>query len=174
MSNPIRFGRTLLAALVAVVLSFAATERANAQIVVGGGIAFTDLDPLDLGIQGNAYFGLPAMPELRIGGDIVYYFPQDGFDIIAFNVNAQYHFPLQPGTSVYGLAGLSLARWSFDDDFDDIPGFEFDTSGTETGLNLGGGIEFGVGFGSLYGEAKFVTGDLDRFVVAGGVRIPIN
>jgi outer membrane immunogenic protein len=169
MMNAARLGRVLLIALVAIGLSLVSTHRAEAQNVVGGGLKFSTEDALELGIQAGAYVGMQGvLPGLRIGGDVSYYLPTDNFSLLAFNINGQLHFLVQEALSAYGLAGVSIGRWSFDVD-DTIPQ---ETSGTETGLNLGGGVEFRMGFGLLYAEAKIVTGDLDRFAIAGGLRFP--
>lgn len=163
----------VLVAAVVGAFSVTTVSESKAQVVAGGGLVYSLEDGIDLGAQVNAFFGLPdVLPGLRVGGDITYYFPTDNFSILAFNPTAQYHFLTQENLAVYGLAGLSIGRWSFDIDVPGLP--DFATSGTETGLLLGAGVEFGVGFGLLYGEGRIVTGDLDRVEIAAGVRIPLG
>jgi opacity protein-like surface antigen len=179
MINTARLGRVLLIALVAGSLNLVSTHRSDAQVLVGGGIKFSTADAFDLGLQAGGYFPIAALPGLRIGGDVSYYFPKTQnvlgvaeveTDLLAFNINGQYVLPLQPALWVYGLAGLSIGRASVSAD---APGFgQASETETDTGLNIGGGAEFAVGFGRIYAEAKFVTGDFDRFGIAGGIRIP--
>lgn len=161
---------TLAAALCAATVI--GTSAASAQTVIGAGLAFTDADPFDLGIQVNAYIPIAAVPGLRVGGDFTYYLPQDDFNFFAINGNGQYYFMATPELSLYGLGGISFSRLSVD--IDEIPGFDGSASNTDIGINIGVGLEFMVGFGTIFGEAKIVTGDHDRIGIAGGVRIPIR
>jgi opacity protein-like surface antigen len=156
---------------------------ASAQAVAGAGIVFTDLDPFSIGLQVNGYVALPAVSGLRVGGDLTYYLPDSESDsffgetfesdvnLFAINANAQYFFLTNPELGLYALGGLNIGRWSTSASAGGVSG---STSGTEMGLNLGAGIEYGMGFGLLYGEAKLVTGDLERFVLAAGIRIPLR
>jgi hypothetical protein len=154
-------------------LGAVSAAESSAQTTAGGGLVYSFETGIDLGIQVNAHVGLPdVLPGLRVGGDVTYFFPTDNFSILSFNPHAQYHFLAQDNLSAYGLAGLSIGRWSIDIDVPGLPGFA--TSGTETGLLLGGGVNFGLGFGLGFGELRLVTGDLDRVEIAAGIRIPIG
>jgi len=163
---------TLVTAVCAATVIGAGAASAQ-QTVIGGGVAFTDADWVDFGFQVNAYVPIGAVPGLRVGGDFTYYLPQDDINFFAINGNAQYYFMSTPELALYGLAGISFSRISIDidlgNDFFDVSG-----SDTDIGVNIGIGLEYPVGFGALYGEAKVVTGTYDRIGLAGGVRIPIN
>jgi len=163
---------TLVTAVCAATVIGAGAASAQ-QTVVGAGVAFTDAEWVDFGFQVNAYVPIGAVPGLRVGGDFTYYLPQDDINFFAINGNAQYYFMATPELALYGLAGISFSRISIDIDLgDDF--FDFSGSDTDIGINIGIGLEYPVGFGALYGEAKIVTGTYDRIGLAGGVRIPIN
>jgi opacity protein-like surface antigen len=170
--------------LLAAVLFVCGSASASAQTTFGGGLVFTDLDPLGLGFQVNAYVGVPAvLPGLRIGGDFTYFLPEKEsvnfggelfeaeLNLWEVNGNVQYDFLRQEQLSVYGLGGVNISRVSGDFVLGDIAsGSESDT---KVGLNLGAGLQIPVGFGAIYGEAKYVVADDDmsRFVFGAGVRI---
>jgi hypothetical protein len=165
----------LFAAAVCAASLMGAPAASAQQTVVGGGVVYvTDVEGFDLGFQVNGYLAIAAVPGLRVGGDFTYYLPhKETFgsesitvNLMAFNGNAHYFFMSTPEMGLYGLGGLSLARIS-------ASFMGQSESDTEMGLNLGIGAEFHLGFGALYGEAKMVTGDADRIVVGGGIRIPI-
>jgi opacity protein-like surface antigen len=69
-------------------------------------------------------------------------------------------------TTVYGLAGLNYATQK-------VTVLNTDVSNSELGFNLGGGAEFGVGFGSIYLEAKYALSTFDQLAVSGGVRFSL-
>ncbi|MFD2532101.1 outer membrane protein [Gracilimonas halophila] len=87
-----------------------------------------------------------------------------------FNGNYIFHNDEESGLQAYALAGLNITGIS--SEFDGGG----DSSDSETGLNLGAGIEYGMSFGNLFGEAKManVGGDADQFVVGVGVRFPVG
>jgi len=156
--------------IAALIVFFAISDRAAAQVHVGGGLIYaSDMGNFDLGIQAGGYFGLEAIPALRLGADLEFYLPQSqtfsGHTVtnsfVAFNANAHYFLITGETAEVYGLGGLTYGRLS--------------TSGnslTEIDINLGAGAEFPMAFGRPYGELKVVTGDFDRLVLAAGIRIP--
>lgn len=184
MTMMARLTRVLVVAVVALTIGLVAAPKADAQISVGGGLVFTDLDPLGLGFQVNGYYGLPdVMPGLRVGGDLTYYLPETqrqtflgesfeaSLNLFELNSNAQLHFLTQEQFSVYGLGGLNFTRISSSVT---VPGLGSESaSDTKLGFNLGGGGEFNAGFGAVYGEVKYVIqGDnMERIVLGAGVRI---
>jgi opacity protein-like surface antigen len=90
-----------------------------------------------------------------------------------FNANGHYLFQDDEDLALYGLGGLNLTRVSVD-----FPENQFfgggSVSDSEIGLNVGAGLEYGVGFGNLYAEAKYVISSADHLAITGGVRIPIG
>lgn len=171
--------RVLFAAL----LLIGGSSYASAQTTLGGGLVYTDLDPLGLGFQVNAYFGVPtAAPGLRLGGDFTYYLPgsrrqsflgemiESDLNVFELNGNAQYAYIEQEDLLVYGIGGLNLSRASTTISITGL-GSDSDTE-TKIGLNVGGGAEVGVGFGAFYGEAKYVIASdgWGRIVLGAGLR----
>lgn len=138
--------------------------------VAGVGIVF-GTGPDTVGLQGNGWFGIPAVRGLRVGGDVVIYLPYEEVNVDLFfltiNPGAQYVFDI-PGVPVrpYAEAGLAIAfaRASF-------PGGGSDTN-TELGLNLGGGVEYDAGFARIYGMLRyqFLGDNADQLELGGGLR----
>ncbi len=181
-AQPLRLIALLIAAFSS---SMVSAQIADAQIRVGGGVVYTDLDPWNLGLQGNGYFALPNLPQLRIGGDFTYYLPEsEGLSVpgvgsarveqrlLALNGNAQFHLLTQEQFSLYGLGGVNWTRVSVSasSNLPDVPTGE--SSEARVGANLGGG-ELNLGFGVLYGEAKSILAgdDWSRIVLGAGIRI---
>ncbi|MEX1136378.1 MAG: outer membrane beta-barrel protein, partial [Balneolales bacterium] len=129
-------------------------------------------------LQLNGYYRLPANEQIFVGGDFTYYFPDEetAFDVeqrltwMEFNINGQYHFIEDDELRAYGLGGLNYisVRSSVEAD-----GFEASDSESEIGLNIGGGVEYDLEFGLVYGELKFIISDADQLVLGGGIRIPL-
>jgi opacity protein-like surface antigen len=162
------------------ILGFLAlAPAAQAQLQVGGGLAFgTEIEKLGLQITGN----LPVAQEgkIRAAPDLIFYLKDDfGTGDLRWwevNLNGNYLFMEGEEYNVYALAGINIANVNFDFDVNipGVPGVGFDQSSTELGLNIGGGIEYGVPFGNLYGEAKYILSDFDQLVISAGVRIPFG
>jgi hypothetical protein len=104
---------------------------------------------------------------------LVYFLPesQNGVDInfFGFNINGHYIFYSEDKLMAYGLAGINILRSK-------VEAGGFSASNSETGLNLGAGVEFAQDFGNIFGELKLagLGGDADQLVIGGGVRFPIN
>lgn len=177
------------------------TETINAQnaqgdfslgagLVFGTGVfegEFGDELNNDLGIQVNGYYSVT--PEIRIGGDFTYYFPQEfsesgqGFSytmeagVSEININGHYLFVNEADLVVYALAGINITRVSIEErDFDEFFGDEsFSASESETGLNLGAGLEYNLNFANFYAEVKLANlgGDADQFVLGAGLRFKL-
>lgn len=148
----------------------------SGDVSIGGGLGFaTEIESLGFQIGGTYQIN----EEFRGAADIIIYLPGDqGGGVVdvnwfEFNANAHYLFQNEEDLMLYALGGLNFTRVSID-----FPQNEFfgggNVSDTETGLNLGAGLEYNVGFGNLYAEAKYVISSADHLAVTGGVRIPIN
>jgi outer membrane protein X len=140
---------------------------AQSDLNIGGGLAYgTEIEAI--GVQAGAVLGFNE--NLRGAGDIAIYFPDSpsGVDnsFWAINANVHYLFMAEEATTVYGLGGLNYATSK-------TSGSGMSFSNSEAGLNLGGGAEFGVGFGAIYLEAKYVVSDFDQLVLGGGVRFAL-
>lgn len=140
---------------------------AQSDFKVGGGITYgTEIEAI--GIQAN---GLTNFNEdLRGAGDVTIFFPDSpsGVDnsFWALNLNVHYLFMAEEATTVYGLGGLNYATQK-------VSSGGSSSSNSEAGLNLGGGAEFGVEFGAVYVEAKYVVSDYNQLVLGGGLRFAL-
>jgi hypothetical protein len=161
--------------IIAAGVLLAIPAQVEAQFTLGGGIAWHD--DFDLGVGVYGYTPLPALHEnVHIGGDFTYFFPDiDNLDYLEVNANLVYSFPMEGSISPFLLGGLNIARISVDTGVS-VPGFSFDASATEVGLNLGGGIVLGLpdsSFRPLVG-AKIELSGGEGLVVFGGVGFPIG
>lgn len=160
--------------------AFVAYSTAEAQFKLGAGLTYgsgvlegsgSDDWQNDLGLTVDGYYSIT--PEIRAGAGFTYYLPKEEggltINIWELNFNGNYAFINDEEMMVYALAGLNITGIASD--------FDGDTdSDSETGLNLGAGIEYVMSFGDLFGEAKManVGGDADQFVVGVGVRFPLG
>lgn len=167
------FGTAVLAAAT---LAFAA-PRAEAQTVVGPYVAYHG--NFDLGIGGFVSIPVRSLNEnLFFKGDFGYYFPDDGgvsevdFSYWEINADALLSFPLEGTVAPFAMAGLNIGRVSISED---VSGFDFAASGTEIGLNLGGGVALtGMGRFQPAVGAKIELNGGDDFVVFGALGFPLG
>jgi opacity protein-like surface antigen len=168
--------KKLTCILFAAFISLAFSQIATAQISVGGGLAYgTEIE--ELGIQAGGVYTINE--DFRAGVDFIYYLTGDdsgfGADLTWFEINANGHylFVTEEDLIVYALGGLNFATFSYD-----IPAFQGfgggDVSETEIGLNVGAGLEYGLGFADLYAELKYALSSADQLVLSAGLRFPIN
>ena len=157
---------------------FGLSNQAKAQQVGGGLVYGSELENLGLKVQGV----YPIQDQIRAAADFTYYFPEDvgpyNIDFYTLNANGHYMFEMEDQEfNVYGIAGLNFAIQSIPEQTIQV-GFGQTTTigGTESalGLNLGGGIEYPVDFGNIFGELKYTISDFDQVVFAAGVMIPIG
>ena len=151
---------------------------AAAQNPVSFGAQLSWADDTDLGIGARALIGTDNIVESsRFAGSFDWFFPDDGrgVDISYWEINLNGHYILSvaPESPVdfYVGGGLNVARISIDYDVDTGP-FEFGGSADDTdiGLNLLGGVDFGLG-SSLggFGELRIELGGGEQFVLTGGI-----
>lgn len=154
------------------------------DLKVGVGLAYGS-EVENLGIKADGYYTINE--QFRVGADLVYYFPdsqdfgsaETTINYFGINFNGNYVFINEADMLVYGIAGINILNISVDSEGFGNGGFgggSFSSSTTETGLNLGGGAEFGMGFGALFAELKFagIGGDADQIVFGGGARFSLN
>lgn len=145
---------------------FFVNNNAVAQSV-GAGLAYgSEIEAI--GIQVNGVYGFTD--EIRGAANFTLFFPDqpsDGdYSFWTLNADVHYLFMAEEATNVYGLGGLNFAS-------QEISSGGFSASDSEIGLNLGGGAEFGMGFGSLFAEVKYVISDFDQLVLNAGVRFDL-
>lgn len=140
------------------------------NIDVGVGLVYGS-EMETLGITADAYYGITN--NFRVGGGLSYFFPnsEPGYDTNLFSIdlNGHYFFYSEDEVSIYGLTGLNIAFLSYN--YEGTAGPD-DTSNSEVGLNIGGGVEYALDFADLFGELKFagIGGDADQLVLGAGLR----
>ncbi len=133
------------------------TEKAQAQFQLGGGLSFLE----GAGVHVSMYRNTDQLyKNTRGGGEIGYYFV-DGGTLIEITANAHYFVLNKETMKAYAIVGSSALFWNSDT-----------TTGLVSGiLNLGAGAEYKLGFGSAYGEARYMLGGAAILGINAGVRI---
>ncbi len=163
----------------AILLSFGLLFATNAtaqnlsteegDITVGAGLALGTNVSIDteIGINVNGFYTITD--DIRAGANFTYYLIDiDGLSASEFNIDGHYMFRNEDQIVLYGLAGINIARVSVD------TGFAGSVSGSSTGINLGGGVEYDVGSVLLFAEPKVSLGGFDQFNATAGVRLRFN
>lgn len=129
----------------------------QAQWTLGGGLTYAN----DLGIGLNFYRNTDDLyKNTRGGGDIIYYFI-GGYTLIEITANAHYFVLNKENYNAYAIFGTTY-----------IGAFGKNAAASTSGiLNFGAGAEFGMSFGKLYGEARYLLGYGSVFGLNAGVRI---
>lgn len=148
----------------------ATAQDADSDVKLGVGLIYGNQIE-NLGLRADGYYRVND--EFRAGVALGYFFPDNTTfgDVNWFEIdfNGNYILNQEDDLMLYGLAGLNFL----------IQTVNFDAGGsesqTELGLNLGGGLEYKVDFGSIFGELKFagIGGDADQLVLGGGLRFAL-
>jgi hypothetical protein len=148
----------LFAAIVVIAL-FVPAKEAQAQWTLGGGLQKLEGIGLGVGIYRNTD---DIYKNTRGGGDIAFYV-SDGIKVLEISANAHYFFLQKDAINAYAIVGTTGLFFSGDT-----------VLGAVTGIvNLGAGAEYKLGFGSAYGEARYLlAGDVPLGINA-GVRITL-
>ncbi|MCH8556890.1 MAG: porin family protein [Balneolia bacterium] len=137
-----------IAVLFALAMMFSTSanaQNAEGDIVAGGGLGF-GFDIEEIGLNLNGYYSITD--EIRAGADILYYFVDgDGVSFWELNLLGNYLFINDEELRVYALAGIHRFNVSVDTGFGSF-------GGSQTGLMIGGGVEYDLGAVSLYGEPR--------------------
>lgn len=162
-------GKKTFLTTLAVMFLFGATQL-SAQIRFGGQLNYGD--DTDFGLGPRLVLADPALGEFRFIGSFDLYFPDDGggvdIDYWELNGNIVYDFEVTtaPKLTPYVGAGLNVAHVSVDLT---SPGLTGGGSNTELGVNLLGGLEFGLGKIRPFVEIKVELEGGEQFVITGGV-----
>ncbi|MDX1639871.1 MAG: outer membrane beta-barrel protein [Balneolaceae bacterium] len=150
----------------------------NGDITLGGGLIFgsgvSGIDQVDndLGIKVDGVYTIND--DFRGVADFGFYFPheQNGFKqtVWELNFNGNYLFYSEDALTLYGLGGINITNISFEQSTQGITG---SGDSSEFGLNVGGGLEYGLDFGNLFAELKYVLSDADQLALGAGVRFGI-
>ena len=164
----------LVAAGVLFTLGFVA---APAQAQVAFGVHANYAEDFDLGVGARAQSSLGNFmdadsPLAALTGVVSfdYYFPDcGGADCSYLELNGNVQYPLDMGENFapYVGGGLNVARMSFD--FGEFAGG--DSSNTEIGLNALGGASFDLGGFDVFAEAKIELGGGEQFVLTFGTLL---
>ena len=130
--------KVLFTALLATVVSL----TASAQTRIGGLLGFgSEIESLALGAVGE----FMIKDNMGISPQLVFFFGKKEGDVKTsmweINGNFNYYF-LQESVDLYGILGLNVASVKVKYDGPSTPGFNFSSSDTEIGLNLGLGANF--------------------------------
>lgn len=156
----------VITAAASLALVFVLTPNTASAQAFGAG-AYYDTEVEELGLGANVVFHTGGVIDhSRVGIDFKYWLV-DGGAYYTGNIDGHYLFFKGPQALSYGILGLNVSTFNFDNDFvDDI---------VDLGVNLGAGGELTLAQNiALYGEAKFLLslGDIDsRIIAGGGVRI---
>lgn len=155
------------------IITFLITGISYAQegtIEIGPGLVYGG-QVEQLGIKVDGYYTINE--DIRAGADLTYYFPDDlggGVTSNFFTIDllGNYFLYSKDELSAYGLAGLNFA-------FASVSGNGFSGSNNEVGLTLGGGAEYMMDFGNIFGELRLagLGGDADQLVIGAGVRFQL-
>lgn len=158
-----------------VLFSVLAVQTAQAQFVKAGVGLMYGSEIERLGVRADGVYQINE--EFRAVVDLGLFFPEEfgntTFTWWELNANANYvfHADEEQGLTAYALGGLNYTtlKYKFDDGTNTSS-----SSNSEVGLNLGAGLEYGMGFGDLFGELKFVIGDADQLNIGAGLRFPLG
>lgn len=151
--------RPLLVLLCTCVLATAAS--ANPSLRIGPRVGLTS-DPDQINLGGTLAFSRVMHP--RIGVDVTGLVGLgDNLTVMRFMSNVLFFVPLQRGLRAFPLLGVEFDYY----DADCGNGFG-DCSGTEVGLNLGGGLDFR----RFRIDAWFGFGDIVEVTVSGAYLFP--
>lgn len=97
--------------------------------------------------------------NIRVEPSMNYFFENDGIDMLDFNANVHYLFPMDNNIRIYPLAGLTFARW------------DFGLVESRLGVNVGGGAECDISDNLMLNfELKYqVVSDLDQAIFNFGI-----
>lgn len=155
---------TFTAALVPVV---ARAQMVASPIHFGGQLDFETANSKP-GIGARAEYGLskliPSVPQLKLIGSFDYFFESSPVKLWELNIDAAYNIPMTASpVHPYVGAGFNYAHVS-------VSSGGFSASGSSSGLNLLGGVQFkAMGTLTPYAEARFETRSGSPFVLTAGV-----
>lgn len=131
----------------------------NVQYHLTGGITY-GLDMEEIGIMLGAV--RPIAPEMRLGGDIVYWLVDSDITQLEVNFNFNYMFQEEGERNIYGLASLGYHHVSVGDHSD-----------SDISLAVGGGVEFQMDGFRIFIEPRLFLGGFEQLSLAFGVRYPL-
>jgi len=154
------------------------TQKTNAQITIGGGLAYgTEIESAGVNVTGQYFFN----ENIAIAPSFTYYFPKSTFGDFSFkwyeiNADVNYYFKV-PDSKIkpYGLAGLNYSIITFPSiDFGFFGGSTESSSNGELGFNLGGGAGYDLGKKiTPFAQLKYTISSFDQLTIMAGIRYEI-
>lgn len=137
----------------------------------------TKIEKPAIGVIGE----IGIIEKLAVAPSVAYYFMEKNefakMSFWEFNANAHYYLMNEGPLTVYGLAGLNVARSSVNFDFDDI-GMDLGSLGgsaSKVGLNIGGGANLDFGSKILpFAELKYTIAGTEQLGIFLGVKYSIR
>ena len=137
------------------------------QVNLGGQVSWTA--DFDFGFGARVTGGSNLVDEsIEFIGAFDYFFPGDNLDYWEVNLNVVYNVPLNsPSLLPYAGGGINIARTSVD-----VGGTN--SSSTDVGMNLLGGVKYVAGPIVPFGELRFELGGGEQFVLSGGILFSLS
>lgn len=171
----------MLAPLILIFLNTTFCLTSSGQNKAGGGLYYgTEFNRP--GLQTNLYYTLHSFPDIELGWELMYYFPdvnrysfvgqsyRDKSFLYTFDVNAHYIFSKEQSTHWYAIGGFNLSLLQ---SRNLSPDGNANKTTLHSGLNGGIGVEFPVLFTLFFMEGKYIFSDFGQFVIGGGFRVKI-
>jgi|SRR5699024_6686554 len=142
--------------------SYAQTNK----IRVGAALSYGTQSNSGVALGANGYY--TVTDNIDVGADFKYYLgAPEHTTFWGINFNGHYRFDTEGEINPYALAGINITNWSVD-----IGPFG-NAGGSKVGLNVGGGAEYPLDFGAVFGEAKYILSTYDQLVISAGVRFSL-
>ncbi len=175
------FGKSIFVVIIMIMASTTVFAQGKGKMAIGGNLNIgsgSDLTNFGLGVK----FQYGITKEIRLEPSFNYFFEASNVSMWDLGVNAHYLFRNSSNKSLtlYPIAGLALVGTKLTIETDPIymdgelivPGTSTSATGSDIGINFGGGIEYKLNSKvSLSGEAKYqVVEDYSRFIISGGIN----
>jgi opacity protein-like surface antigen len=161
-----KFFKTAIVAIALTMTAVTANAQQKGDMAWGVQGAFTSLEgyPDNVSFIGlGAKFRYNVTNPIRLEGAFTYFLPKDEMSLWDFSADAQWLFPVSDKITLYPAAGLGIYGVKID-----MGGFG-NASGSEFGLNLGGGADFRISEKTaITTQLKYGTA-IDRIVLSAGV-----
>lgn len=142
--------KNLLKVVLVIVVMFSFSQ-AKAQISAGAGVVYgTEINNIGISVHGKYQF----TDEWSAAPSFTYFLKKDNLSWSSLDLDANY---LLSDAGFYAIAGLNMTFFSIDTDDTILGGF--DLSGTDTGFNIGAGMNFEIADGMTFApEARYTLG----------------
>jgi hypothetical protein len=151
--------KTLILPVAIALFTLTPSESRAQRVQFGPQVSWAD--DADVGLGARVVAGLPSslmLPRLEVIGSFDFFFPGNDVNYYEVNGNVAYRVPGVTGIAPYVGGGLNIAHASNG------------ASDTELGLNLLGGLRFGIGPRlNAFTEARIELNGGEQFAVTFGI-----